>query len=594
MNPDPIDTQIATRFQKTLALMLARQDVLEKKGIHREGIFYLPMGRNKEFIGRDAEMTILEKTLKKEHRSTIHAVCGMGGLGKSQLALEYAYRHEKEYALVYWIRSEYMETLKADYRTLGQEMGIAEEFLRGDKAIPTMKGVLENRKGWLLIFDNAEDPRALAQALPQRGGDILITSRNPNWDSKLSLDVFSETEALFYLQNISGLSGQKEELAKLSEELGRLPLALSQAGAYINMHNLTVANYRAIYAQLLSTRTTKDYPNSVATALSISMEKIEKQSPNAALLLDFCSFLSPDNIPAHLLNKWLKSVDERCRDIDFHDALRILESYSLITQRVEQREASLQKTISLHRLIQAVIRDKNKQTDADSIIRRGIDVLTIQFKGDIGNAMERQDAEILAPHVQVLLSHQEKRGFGDVEVTKLMHELGIFFRITGNLNGAQVYHEKALSLRIANNGLKYPAIVESYIMLGDVLTDRSDLWAAKEYYQEALKVMPGYNEYGDQTVAKVYRDLARVHLRKGDLDSARVYCEKALKIFTAIQENHHDLAKSYRVLGCVLAEQGHLSEAKKYLDQALTISIASNEKENHMTWLSSMPIWQCC
>ena len=107
--------------------MLARQEKLEKKGIYKQAIFHLPMGRNKDFTGRDREMALLEDSLKKGQYSAITNT-GMGGVGKSQLALEYAYRHEKEYEMLYWIRSEDMGTLKSDLRMLGQEMGIAEGF----------------------------------------------------------------------------------------------------------------------------------------------------------------------------------------------------------------------------------------------------------------------------------------------------------------------------------------------------------------------------------------------------------------------------------------------------------------------------------
>ena len=108
-----------------------------------------------------------------------------------------------------------------------------------------MKGVLEKQKGWLLVFDNAEDPKALSAVMPQRGGHIIVTSRNKNWDRTVSVDVFSKEEALCYLQKISGVSGQENELKLLADELGYLPLALTQAGAYIRRQQIDVAAYRA-------------------------------------------------------------------------------------------------------------------------------------------------------------------------------------------------------------------------------------------------------------------------------------------------------------------------------------------------------------
>jgi hypothetical protein len=94
MQTDSLQTQLDTQFQKTLALMLARQERLEKKGVYRQGIFHLPQGRNRDFTGREKELTLLEQSLKSGQYSAITNT-GMGGVGKSQLALEYAYRHEK-------------------------------------------------------------------------------------------------------------------------------------------------------------------------------------------------------------------------------------------------------------------------------------------------------------------------------------------------------------------------------------------------------------------------------------------------------------------------------------------------------------------
>ena len=434
MNPDSIERHISTQFKEVQALMLARQEKLEKKGIYKQSIFHLPMGRNKDFTGRDKEMSLLEQSLKTGKYSAITNT-GMGGVGKSQLALEYAYRHEKEYNMVYWIRSEDMSTLKSDLRMLGLEMGIAEDFLKDDKIISTMKGVLENRQGWLLVFDNAEDPKLLAQVIPQRGGHILITSRNKHWDKTVSIDVFSQEEALLYLQKISGVSGQEEELKLLAKELGHLPLALTQAGAYIRRQGITVAYYYAAFKkeekQMLSQKE-KGYPGSVATAWLISMEKIEQEDPNATKLLNICSFLAPDNIPESVLEAWLKAKNKVDSGLDFQDALRVLESYSLIDQKVVQNEGTQKKLISIHRLIQAVTRDECQKEEAQSAIQLGIDVLNQQLKGDVGSKEEREAAEALAGHAMALVSHAETQEILSEQVGNLVTQVGLFLWKTGD------------------------------------------------------------------------------------------------------------------------------------------------------------------
>ena len=181
--PTSIEEQLSTQFHTSMALMLARQEKLEKKGIYKQEIFHLPLGRNKDFTGRDKEMAQLESTLQKGLYSAITNT-GTGGVGKSQLALEYTYRHQADYNMVYWIRSESIDQIRIDLRALGLQMGINEELLKDEFVIATMKGVLEKKSGWLLVFDNAEDPALLKQVMPTRGGHMIVTSRNPNWDKR--------------------------------------------------------------------------------------------------------------------------------------------------------------------------------------------------------------------------------------------------------------------------------------------------------------------------------------------------------------------------------------------------------------------------
>ena len=201
-----------------------------------------------------------------------------------------------------------------------------------------MKGALQNRNRWLLIYDNADDPVALADALPQRGGHIIITSRNPNWDNKLDLGIFNSRDAVKYLKIISGISEQENEAAKLADKLGFLPLALTQAGAYIKQQKIDIATYLATYKQgekQLLTKKEKGCPRSVAMTWALSMEKMAQKDPNAIHLLNYCSYLAPDNIPEALLKACLEDKIKKETGSDFHDALEVLESYSMITQKVE-------------------------------------------------------------------------------------------------------------------------------------------------------------------------------------------------------------------------------------------------------------------
>jgi len=584
LQPASIETELHTQFQRPLAIMLARQEKLEKKGVYRQGIFHLP-GRNKEFVGRETELALLEKSLKNGNSSAITNT-GMGGVGKSQLAYEYAYRHETEYKMIYSIRSEQEATIKADLRALGLEMGIAEDFLKDDIVISTMKNTLEKRKGWLLIFDNAEDPELLRSILPQ-GGHILITSRNPNWEKSVPVDVFSKEEALKYLQKISGISDQQEEFNLLAEELGYLPLALTQAGAYIRRQQMDVATYRAAFKagekQLLSQKE-KGYPGSVATAWLLSMEKIKQEDPNALQLLNICSYLAPDKIPDEFLEAWLKEK-AHTTGLDFQNALGVLESYSLIEQKVEEKDGFHKKTIFVHRLIQTVTRDEC-EPEANQAIELGIGVMKQQFQGKSGTKEKREAGGILVLHAQSLIGHAEKQGIVNESAGHVALNTGFFLSDTGNLKEAKKYHEKALQIHIACLGAESMQTADSYNSLGTVAKAQGDLKEAKKYFQRVIDI---YFTHQDTDVVEAGIGLALANINMGavfeslnDFKGAKECLEKAIKFFNLIEvENSTAVAACHTNLGNILLVQGELEAAKEHFEKALEINTVCLGTENH-------------
>jgi len=591
MQPESLDTQLSTQFQKTLAIMLARQEKLEKKGIYKQAIFHLPMGRNKDFIGREKELSLLETSLKNSHSGAITNT-GMGGVGKSQLALEYAYRHENEYEMIYWIRSEQESTIKADLRMLGLEMGIAEDFLKDENIISTMKHALQKRKGWLLVFDNAEDPDLLRKVLPE-GGHILITSRNPNWEKAVAVDVFSQEEALHYLQKISGLSGQEEEFNLLAEELGYLPLALTQAAAYIRRQQVDVSTYRTAFKeggkQLLAQKE-KGYPGSVGTAWLLSMEKIAQEDPNALKLLNICSYLVPDKIPEEFLEAWLKEKS-RVAGLDFQDALRILESYSLIDQKVEEKEGSRKKWISIHRLIQTVTRDQCEPEEANQAITLGITVMKQQFKSEAHTQEESEAGEVQVQHARALIGHAEERKLLSEQVGNVASDIGTFLWRIGHLEEAKKYYEKSLKIKIVCLETEtHIEIAVGYNGIGIVLMDQGNLAEAKELHEKALGIYRTCLKTENHiSVAASYSYIGHVLKAQGHLKEAKELYEKALKIKIAClkTENHVDVADIYNNIGIVLMTQGRPEEAKELYEKALKIKIACLGKENHTSIAAS-------
>src|SRR5262249_21268569 len=140
--------------------------------------------RNPNFTGRAELLEALERALASTQAAALtQAIHGLGGVGKTQLAVEYAYRHAVEYDLVWWVRAEEPATLAADYAGLARPLDLPEKDAAEQAlAVEAARVWLEHNRRWLLIFDNAVDPTDLERYRPRgAGGHVLITSRNPRW-----------------------------------------------------------------------------------------------------------------------------------------------------------------------------------------------------------------------------------------------------------------------------------------------------------------------------------------------------------------------------------------------------------------------------
>lgn len=224
-------------------------DLLQQKGAKLDELWKLllppvwnvPHIRNPNFTGREDILSDLRLALTSgEPSAWKQAALGMGGVGKTQLAVEYIYRHKPDYRVIWWIHSEEPAAMAADYADLAASLDLPEkESIDQSETVRVVKRWLEHNSGWLLIFDNAHDQGAIRDYIPQGGaGHIIITSRNPNWGSVARLLPVKKFDRADSIEFLCKRTGQDyEEVADvLADELGDLPLALEQAGAYIGNH----------------------------------------------------------------------------------------------------------------------------------------------------------------------------------------------------------------------------------------------------------------------------------------------------------------------------------------------------------------------
>jgi len=344
-------------------------------------LWHVPHQRNPFFTGREALLAHLHETLSWGKATALthpQAISGLGGIGKTQLALEYAYRYHQEYEAVFWVKADTRESVLTDFIGLAHLLNLPEQHAEDLMvAASAVLAWLTTHMKWLLIFDNIDDLAMLPPFLPPAlGGHILLTTRaqaTGGLAQRIDVECMtSEVGALFLLRRASILapdatleqtSTQDRALAfQIVEELGGLPLALDQAGAYIEESAYHLAGYFKLYHKqrtaLLKRRggLATDHPAPVATTWSLSFERVEQADSLAADLLRLCAFLDPDAIPEEILLEGIRASDSQSEGTLWdqwraNEAVGILLRFSLVQGYAET------VMLTMHRLVQAVIQD---------------------------------------------------------------------------------------------------------------------------------------------------------------------------------------------------------------------------------------------
>lgn len=352
------------------------------------------------FTGRDDQIEqIFQRFLHRDEAQVPppQALVGLGGLGKTQTAAEYAYRYRQEYQAVLWARADTEENLKSDFQTLVRLLKLDEQ---GNPA-ETMQKWFTGHDGWLLILDNADDLNFIASFFPQSPrGHVLVTTRamaSGNVAQSFLLEPLNFEEGALCILRRSGTIQWHQQLAdttmlnvsaaaNIAALMDGLPLALEQAGAYIEDTGSSVNRYLKMYeeyrAQIIKDQygALPNYPLAVAAAWKFSKDIVKQEQPATYEFLQLCAFLDPEAIPEEIfihgapaLGSVLASVVSTPVSID--GATRVLRRYSLLNREVKGTDDI--SRFSIHRIIQEILRDEMDEASRQHWAERTIRALAL-------------------------------------------------------------------------------------------------------------------------------------------------------------------------------------------------------------------------
>ena len=499
------------------------------------------------FTGRQQELDAVDAILTGGRPGVLTqatgraAVHGMGGVGKTSTAVEYAYRYRDLYAGVWWCPSETRFGLLSALAALAVQLGAvpADEADVEKAAKAGLRRLAERRQTVLLVFDNVTAPQDIADLLPSAGARVLLTSRFSDWGDwaeEVPLDVLPPEDAAAFLRDRAGRPGDPAAPG-LAEALGYLPLALDHAAAFCRRSGMGFATYAAQAARMIGTllRGTP-YPRSVAATFDLALSALAGNAAAEATMA-FLAFCAPERVPMTLLEGALDDEADRAM------ALLTLTELSLV--RIDPFEDGM-PAVSVHRLVQAVARTRASATGTDAaerIVRR----LTAVYPGDgYSNPPSWPLSDVLTPHVLALCESDQAGAIGTAKQAELLDRTGSFFQGRGNYHPALPLFERALAIRETALGPAHPHTATSLNNLALLRQAQGDLAGALPLYERALAIHETALGPAHPDTAASLNNLAALRQTQGDFAGALPLFERALAIGEAALGSANPLTARFR------------------------------------------------
>jgi len=502
----------------------------------------------------------------------------MGGVGKTQLAVQYLFKHKSEYQSVFWISAATRADFQTGFQQIAEKIKCVNEARNDADADAVAKAVLawlKARNSYLLIIDNLDDISIVQGYLPEICGDnchVLITTRNQDPTGipaqGLEVPVFEASEAVnLLLLRVTGAKQAESELqsqaTKIVEELGYLALAIEHAAAYIRQSS-SLSKFLDMYSKSRKSfledlpEQNSGYPRAVATTFLMSFNEVKKVNPDAAELLTLFAFLNPDGILLDFLYDGQAGLSEVLQglledEFKFGKALGKLGQFSLI------RLSNDTQTISIHRLVQAVIQD-HLRPDEKELFERATIALFLTASPDFFEEETRQTWQRYQSQIDGPLQRLFEVGNEGVALMSL--RFGKFLREDRKFSAARQFDQTAVAIYTKIFGLDDP---RTLICMSNLAVDYEELGQLEKAVEMSEKVLStGQTIFGRDhpfTLASM-NNLAEAYMRLGRLKEARELNETALEGFqTTLGKEHPNTLRSMGNLAQKYREDGQVEKA---------------------------------
>lgn len=588
------ETDLGIAKEKPAASVEVLEQVSGEHLQQSQNLWNMPYQRPPFFTGREGVLQDLRKKFSTASSSVVTAaISGLGGIGKTLTAIEYAYRFSSSYRAVFWVNADTYHTLVSDYTKMaGKSLLDLPEKEEQNQAliVAAVKRRLSDYEEWLLVFDNVVDLSTIGDYLPQTGkGHVLLTTRDQvageNIHYQIQLDKMEPEEGtLFLLRRARILSiddspdrtsvSNLDTARTIAEALDYLPLALDQAGAYIEETQCDLAWYLSLYETRRGTllkrpaRLAIRYRETVATTWSLSFQSVARANPAAADLLRFLAFLHADGVPEEIITVCSQDLGPTLQGLNtplvLDQAVEELLRYSLVDRHADNR------TLGMHRLVQTVLKEGMAKSQQREWAERAVRAFDKAFPVVSFDTLPQ--CERYFTNVQTCATLIEQWDMVSLEAARLLRRAGEYLRDRSRFSQAQQFLQRALTICERLPELDAPELANCLNALATLQEIGENFAEAEVLYLRTLAICEKVLKPEHPEFVHLLNSLALLYIKQFKLSEAEPFIQRVLTITRDGQGvDPHTYIYSLHIRAEFYSTKGQYVEAEELYQQALTL-----------------------